>query len=110
MTAITFRRAYGSGHSYTLDGEQYIKGVTTMMRGLNGPPESYFTKTTAGYAVDNWDRLAELAPSARLEEIPDATKKRVTAARLKGTRVHKLAEALAKGDEGRMPADIRGPC
>ena len=108
MTALTFRRAYGSGHSYTLDGEQYIKGVTTMMRGLNGPPESYFTKTTAGYAVDNWDRLAELAPSARLEEIAGATKKRFTAAGLKGTRVHKLAEALAKGDEVVIPDDIRG--
>ena len=60
VTGKTFRRQYGSGHSYTLDGVPKIKGVTTMMRGLKGPPESYFTKTTAGYAVDNWDRLAAL--------------------------------------------------
>src|SRR5258708_28518674 len=106
VTATTFRRVYGSGHSYTLDGEPYIKGVTAMMRGLNGPPESYFTKTTAGYAVDNWDRLAELAPSARLEEIAGATKKRFTAAGLKGTRVHKLAAHLAKRDRAAHPDDI----
>src|SRR5260370_29974597 len=79
-----------------------------MMRALNGPPESYFTKTTAGYAVDNWDRLTELPPSARLEEIAGATKKRFTAAGLKGTRVHKLAEQLAKGGEDVIPDDIRG--
>ncbi len=108
MTATTFRRAYGSGHSYTLDGEPYIKGVTTMMRGLGGPPEKYFTETTAGYALDNWDRLAGLPPAERLKEIAGATKRRFTAAGVKGTRVHKLAEALAKGDEVTVPDDIRG--
>lgn len=108
MTATTFRRAYGSGHSYTLDGEPRIKGVTTMMRGLSGPPESYFTETTAGYAVDNWDRLGQLAPSARLKEIAGATKQRFTAAGVKGTRVHKLAERLAKGEAVEVPDDIRG--
>lgn len=108
MTATTYRRAYGSGHSYVLDGVPKIKGVTTMMRGLSGPPESYFTEYTAGHAVDNWDRLAAMAPAARLKEIAGATKDRFKTAAVKGTRVHKLAEQLAKGDEVPVPDDIRG--
>lgn len=108
MTADTFRRKYGSGHSYTLDGEPRIKGVTTMMKGLGGPPESYFTKYTAGHAVDNWDRLAGLPPSERLEEIAGATKARFSAAAVRGTAVHKLAEALTKGEEVAVPDHLRG--
>jgi hypothetical protein len=108
MTETTFRRKYGSGHSYTLDGEPRIKGVTTMMKGLGGPPESYFTKFTAGHAVDNWDRLAGLPPSERLEEIAGATKARFSSAAVRGTAVHKLAEALAKGEEVAVPDHLRG--
>lgn len=108
MTETTFRRKYGSGHSYTLDGEPRIKGVTTMLKGLGGPPESYFTKYTAGYAVDNWDRLAALPPSQRLDEIAGATKARFNAAAVRGTEVHKLAERLAHGEEVHVPGHIRG--
>jgi hypothetical protein len=108
VTGQTFRRAYGSGHSYTLDGEPRIKGVTTMMRGLKGPPEKYFTETTAGYAVDNWNRLAELPPSERLKEIAGATKRRFDTAALRGTRVHKLAEQLVDGEAVPVPDEIRG--
>lgn len=108
MTATTFRRAYGRGHSYTLDGEPRIKGVTTMMRGLSGPPESYFTEYTAGHAVDNWDRLSEMKPAARLKEIAGATKERFQGAAVRGTAVHKLAEALAKGQTVTVPDHLRG--
>jgi hypothetical protein len=108
VTAPTFRRKYGNGHSYTLDGQPKVKGVTTMMRGLKGPPETYFTETTAGYAVDNWDRLAELPPSERLKEIAGATKARFKAAGARGTRVHQLAELLAAGEAVEVPDDIRG--
>ncbi len=108
MAGPTFRRQYGSGHSYTLDGVPKIKGVTTMMRGLKGPPESYFCDATAGYAVDDWDRLAGLPPSERLKEIAGATKRRFAGAAVRGTRVHKLAEQLARGAEVIVPDDIRG--
>ena len=108
MTGQTFRRNYGGGHTYTLDGVPRIKGVTTMMRGLKGPPESYFTETTAGYAVDNWDRLTELPPSERLKEIAGATKQRFTAAGVKGTAVHKLAEKLIKGEEVTIGEQVKG--
>lgn len=107
VSGPTFRKRSGSGHSYTLDGVPKIKGVTTMMRGLGGPPESYFTEYTAGYAVDNWDRLAALPPSERLKEIASATKQRFTKAAARGTAIHKLAERLAHGEEVTVPDDIR---
>jgi len=108
MTATTFRRKSGSYWTYTLDGVPKIKGVTTMMKGLSGPPESYFTKYTAGHAVDNWDRLSQMPPSARLEEIAGATRQRFTEAAVRGTAVHKLAEALSKGEEVTVPDHLRG--
>ncbi len=108
MTATTYRRAYGSGHSYILDGEPKIKGVTTMMRGLPKNLEKYFTEYTAGFALDNWDRLAELPPAERFKEMAGATKQRFEAAGAKGTAVHKLAERLAKGEEVIIPDHIRG--
>lgn len=108
MTVTTYRRRSGSGWTYTLDGVPRIKGVTTMMRGLGGPPESYFTEYTAGHAVDNWDRLAELPPSARLKEIAGATKARFSAAAVRGTEVHGLAERLSKGETVDVPDHLRG--
>lgn len=108
MTATTFRRKYGNGHSYTLDGQPKIKGVTTMMKGLGGPPESYFTEYTAGYAVDNWERLSQLPVAERLKEIAGATKARFKTAAARGTAVHKLAERLAAGEEVEVPDAIRG--
>lgn len=108
MTATTFRRNYGSGHSYTLDGVPKIKGVTTMMRGLPKDMEKYFTEYTAGHAVDNWDRLASLPPSERMKEIAGATKARFEGAAVRGTAVHKLAEALSKGETVSVPDHLRG--
>ncbi len=108
MAGPTYRRQYGSGHTYTLDGVPRIKGATTMMRGLKGPPESYYMETAAGYAVDNWDRLTALPPSERLKDIAGAAKRRFTAAGIKGTAIHRLAEQLIRGDEMPVPDDIRG--
>lgn len=108
MTDTTFRRKYGNGHSYTLDGVPRIKGVTTMMKGLGGPPESYFTEFTAGYAVDNWKRLSDEPVAARLKEIAGATKARFNSAAVRGTEVHKLAERLSHGEEVAVPDHLRG--
>lgn len=108
MTETTFRRKWGSGHSYTLDGVPRIKGVTTMMKGLGGPPESYFTEYTAGYALDNWDELAQLPPAERLKKIAGATKARFNSAAVRGTEVHKLAERLSHGEEVPVPDHLRG--
>lgn len=108
MTETTYRRKYGNGHTYCLDGVPKIKGATTMMRGLPKDLEKYFTEYTAGFALDNWDRLAALPPAERFKEMAGATKKRFEAAGAKGTAVHKLAERLARGEEVQIPDHIRG--
>lgn len=108
MTATTFRRKYGNGHSYTLDSVPKIKGVTTMMKGLGGPPEKYFCDYTAGHAVNNWERLSQMPVADRLAEIAGATKARFTAAAVRGTEVHRLAEALSKGETVTVPDHLRG--
>jgi len=108
MTAATYRRKAGNYWSYTLDGVPKIKGVTMMMKGLGGPPESYFTEYTAGHAVNNWDRLAQMPVADRLKEIAGATKARFAAAAVRGTAVHKLAERLSKGEAVDVPDHLRG--
>jgi hypothetical protein len=108
MTATTYRRKSGSYWTYTLDGVPKIKGVTTMMKGLSGPPESYFTEYTAGHAVNNWERLTELPVADRLKEIAGATRARFEGAAVRGTAVHKLAEPLAKGETVAVPDHLRG--
>src|SRR5258707_332453 len=95
MTATTYRRKSGSYWSYTLDGVPKIKGVTTMMKGLSGPPESYFTKFTAGHAVDNWERLAELAPSAPAFGLCSATAAPIPRAARR--RLRRLPDARRRG-------------
>lgn len=107
MTSDTYRKNFASGHGYWLDGQRVI-GVTTMMRGLKGPPETYFTETTAGYAVDHWDDLAKLPPSERIKDIAGATKRRFTGAGIRGTAVHQIAEQLIHGEEVAVPDDLRG--
>jgi hypothetical protein len=108
VTATTFRKKAGSYWSYTLDGVPRMKGVTTMMKGLGGPPESYFCNTVAGYAADNWDRLGQLPVSERITEMAGAPKQRFGAAAARGTQVHHFAERLAKGEEVIIPDHIRG--
>lgn len=108
VTATTYRRKYGSGHSYTLDGVPKIKGVTTMLRGLPKDLEKYFTEYTAGYALDHWDELAQLPPAERFKKMAGATKERFKAAGAKGTAVHRLAERLVAGEEVEVPDHLRG--
>ena len=108
MTATTFRAPAGAYWTYTLDSQPRVKGVTTMMKGLSGPPESYFTGYTADHAIDNWERLSQMGPAARRKELADATKARFASAAVRGTAVHKLAEPLSHGEEVVVPDHLRG--
>jgi len=103
------RRNHGRGHSYYLDGVK-LDGVTTIIsKGLPKPAlVRWAANTAAALAVDEWDTLAELPPSERLKAIssaPDAV--RDTAA-VRGTRVHALADQLARGEEVPVPDELAG--
>ncbi|MGI5153627.1 hypothetical protein [Microbispora sp. CA-102843] len=109
MSGETKRRNHGRGHSYLLDGEK-IPGVTTLIG--DGFPKSglinWAADTVAAHAVDNWDEIAGLTPSERLKRLAKAHTAVRDAAGVRGTRVHKLAEALTRGEEVDVPDELAG--
>ncbi len=103
------RRQYGRNHSYYLDGQK-LPGVTTILGdGLAKPAlVAWGINTTAGYAVDHWADLGELTPSQRMEKLKKAPYADRDAAAKRGTEVHRLGEALARGDEVVKPDELAG--
>lgn len=87
-----------------------VPGVTS--RTGDGVPKpkliNWSANATAEYAVDNWDRLAELAPSARLKELQGGRYAVTNKAKNKGTQVHKLAERLVTGEQVAIPDGLEG--
>jgi len=109
MPAKTRRIRRGSGHSYELDGKT-VDGVTTILG--NGVPKpaliNWAAEATAGYAVDNWERLAELTPSKRLAEMKRGRYGPRDEAAVRGTTIHKYAHELAAGLEVDVPDALVG--
>lgn len=103
------RKNHGRGHSYWIDGVK-VPGVTTVLG--DGYPKAalvdWAANETAGYAVDHWDDLAELAPSRRLETLKRARWDVSKAASVRGTTVHEYAQRLARGEEIEPPDELIG--
>jgi hypothetical protein len=103
------RRDYGRGHSYYL-GDRKLDGVTTILS--NGLPKPALVKwaanSAAEFAVNEWDRLAELPVAERLKRIADGPNAARDAAAVRGTRVHALADDLASGVEVTVPEELAG--
>lgn len=105
------RRNHGKSHSYVdTDTGQRVPGVTTIIG--DGIPKkaliNWAATATAEHAVDNWDELAELAPSVRLKTLSKARYAVSDAAANKGTQVHNLAEQLVHGDTVAVPEGLEG--
>lgn len=99
----------GRGHSYEIDGRK-VDGVTTLIG--DGIPKpalvDWAARTTAEYAVDHWDELAEQTGTARLRRLERARWDKTKAAAARGTTVHDLAMRLAAGEEVTVPEEISG--
>lgn len=106
--AIT-RRNYGSGHAYYVDGDKF-DGVTTILgAGLPKPAlVDWAKRTTAAFAVDYWDELAELPISQRLKRMEGAAYAERDAAARRGTEVHRLGSLLVAGNEVDVPDELAG--
>lgn len=104
------RRNHGSGHSYLLDGLK-VPGVTTVIGALDKPAlVDWAAKTTARYAVDNWDRLSGISIVSRFEELVAARRQTNKEAVVRGKRIHALAERIIKGESVEdMPDELRAP-
>ncbi len=104
------RRNHGKGHSYVDANGAKVPGVTTILSGGVPKPAliGWAANTTADYAIDHWDRLAELPPTARLKELSRARFADRDAAAKRGTEVHGLAEQLVSGHEIEVPEQLAG--
>lgn len=103
------RRNYGRGHGYRLDGEKIV-GVTTALNVLAKPAlVNWAAKEAAKRAVDEWDELALLSVSERLERIQFGARDVTRAAALRGNEIHDLGQALAEGREVDVPDEHVGP-
>ena len=105
------RKNRGRNHWYVdEDTGQKVDGVTTIAG--NGLPKpaliNWAGDATAEYAVDNWDRLALLGPSARLKQIKGGRYESRDEAANRGTQVHKLAERLTVGEQVTVPPGLEG--
>lgn len=109
MTAGVKRINRGRGHSYEIDGRR-ADGVTTLIgEGMPKPAlVGWAANTTAAYAVDHWDELADLPTSKRLDTLKRARYLDLDAASKRGTEVHALAEQLSMGVEVDVPDEIAG--
>ena len=97
------RRNCGRGHTYALDGEK-APGVTRILEMRAHPAfVNAAVKVTANYAVDNWETLAALPVSARLEQFWGANQATWGRAAMRGTRLHGYAERLHHDHE--IPGD-----
>jgi hypothetical protein len=109
MTIV--RRNHGRYHSYVdTDSGLKVPGVTKLTG--DGIPKPFLVdwaaNTTADYALDNWDSLAQMAPSARLKELRGARYADRDKAGNRGTQVHKLAQKLVAGDRVAVPDELAG--
>ena len=109
MTRLV-RRNYGrNGHGYKLDGEKIV-GVTTALGVLAKPAlVNWAAEEAAKRAVDEWDTLAELPVSQRLERIRYGARDKTRAAAIRGTQIHDLGQQLAEGKDVDVPDEHLGP-
>lgn len=104
------RRNTGRSHAYYDGDGQRVPGVTTLMdEGVPKPAlVGWAANSTAEYAIDNWDRLADLPPSVRLKELQGARWAVKDKASNRGTAVHLLAERLVHGESVDVPEELLG--
>jgi hypothetical protein len=107
-----FRRIdTAKGHHYKDANGHRVPGVTTILG--DGVPKpaliNWAAGATADYAVDHWDELGALDPSARLKTLQGARYQKSDKAKKRGTETHCYAEHLVKGEKVQdIPPELRG--
>jgi len=114
MTTARVRRidrmAYGKPtHYYQDESGDRLPGVTTVLsKGIPKPAlVNWAANTTAAYAVDRWDELADLPLSKRLERLKKARYAVNDEAKQRGTDIHAAAEVVVHGTPLKVAVDIQ---
>lgn len=109
MTGFTGRKNHGRSHSYWIDGNK-VQGVTTIINGGLPKPAlvNWAARSAAEMAVNEWDELAQLPVATRLARISKAHDAARNKAAVRGTRIHALAEPLARGEKVAVPEELAG--
>lgn len=107
-TAPIKRVDYAKYHVYKDANGHRVPGVTSILGdGINKPAlVNWAASATADYAINRWDHLADLPPAARLKELQGARYAERDAAANRGTEVHRIGEALVKGEEVPVPPEL----
>lgn len=103
------RRNHGRGHSYIdTDTNEKIRSVSDILKGVPKHLEKWAAETTADYAIDHWDELSLMLPTARQKLMYGARTRLLSAASIKGTKVHALASRLVVDEAVDMPPGLEG--
>lgn len=109
-TAPIRRVETAKGHYYKDAHGNRVPGVTTFTDG--GLPKkaliNWSANATIEYAIDHWDQLGKLTPSARMKKLQGARYEVKDTAARRGTEVHALAEQLLAGEEVEVPDELAG--
>jgi len=103
------RKEFRGGHVYTVDGAR-VPGVTTVLNKTIPKPAliHWAANTTAAYAVDRWDELAEMTPSQRLDLLKKARDASRDDSARRGTEFHRLAAEYQQWAEMDVPTEHEG--
>jgi hypothetical protein len=98
------------GKRYFVHGEPVPSVTTIISDGYpNGALITWAARTTADYAVNQWDELAKLPIAERLRVLEKAAWAQRDAAALRGTQIHALGELLVHGQAVEIPEQHLGP-
>lgn len=99
----------GGGHEYRY-GDAPIDGVTTVLNAMAKPALiRWAANQAAAYAVNEWDRLAPLPLTQRLDAIKNAPWQERDDAALRGKDIHKIVEVAVSGKEVAVPDHLLSP-
>lgn len=108
MSRLTSRRYGKSGTAYYID-EVKVDSVTTILGALPKNLTQWAADSAAEEALNNWDELAALPLTKRMDRIRYAHRDKRDTAAMRGTEIHTWGERLYGGLPIEVPPEHRGP-
>lgn len=109
---MTIRRVdKGRNHHYENEAGERVPGVTSILS-KSIPKQRVLTpwagRQAGDYVLDHWPELEAMKPSERYKAVAGAHRRSNEAAKVRGTKVHRLGSAVASGAEVVVPGELVG--